>query len=309
MHLPSLLKKHPMQHPDRGWDIFERETCSSAVNSSWKQVNAFDLKFWKDGKYFVFACTCLGLPSDRCKRLLGVCSREITRSSPPPRASPGYLPPARRLLRLSSLLAWLQPIPCELLYLQTHGCDLVHRPPWASKVWLQSRGSLVRGQWVELINQACQIEWGLAVSGCPPKTSWFVWSSAQIAGYLPEMAATGCSSLSLFTTPEGFVEALQEVYVARGAWCIRVEQLNRNHSGACLAGVPWKPLFVSSKQGEDIYLRGGSWHYFWDNGWLLPEYQRGLVSHSHFPMLQPIQVVKDLLCHLGGVTPVKAEKW
>lgn len=80
------------------------------------------------------------------------------------------------------------------------------------------------------------------------------------------MAAMGCSSLSLFATPEGFVQPLsRSVSVAKDARCVKVVHLNRNHSCAYLAGETWKPMFVSSEGGEDIYLPGDSCHYFWDN--------------------------------------------
>lgn len=62
-------------------------------------------------------------------------------------------------------------------------------------------------------NQPCLpdksgVKQGLSV----PKKSSFLWSSSQVSGYLPEMAASmSCSSLLLLGTAERFVEGLQEV--------------------------------------------------------------------------------------------------
>lgn len=151
----------------------------------------------------------LNLPLDHCKRLLGVCSWKITCSSPPLRAGGGSRAGKPRLSATST------PLPAPLLSscLQTRICNLVHQPSWAWGVWLQSRGrgGPMRWRWAERINKAWQIEWGLSVFVGSQKTSWFVWSSTQVAGYLPEVAATGCSSLLSFATPERFVEVLQEV--------------------------------------------------------------------------------------------------
>lgn len=113
------------------------------------------------------------------------------------------------LLHPLCLPTWFQPIPDETHYTWTW--QLVHQPLWACRIWPQSRGNPMRWQWAGQISHDCQIRVRSGSVCQSPKNSSFLWSSSQVSGYLSEMAAVGCSSLSLLGTAERFVEALQDV--------------------------------------------------------------------------------------------------